>query len=179
MPTRADAFADSILATKPLFTRFLTGFDERSRTAQLPGMPNHVIWTLGHLAMTMHKVAEKFDGLPLPESDFSAGDGAQRGDAERFDLASIVIGSHPIDEASRYPTLARGRAIFERACDRFADAVRSAGDAKLDEPIIWHDGELPLWSLVARVCFHNGTHAGQLTDLRRMLGMPPIIAARS
>lgn len=176
MPTRSDAFADSILATKPLFTRFLAGFDEDSRTAQARALPNHVIWTLGHLALTMHRVAERFDGAALPASDFLTGDGRQ-GDETRFDTESVCIGSQPMDDGTMYPTLSTGVRIFEGACDRFAAAVRGASDAKLDETINWHDGPLPLWSLIARVCFHNGTHAGQLTDLRRALAMPPIIKA--
>jgi len=177
MTLRADAFADSILATMPLFTRFLAGFDEDSRTLQSPGMPNHVIWTLGHLAVTMHRVAAYFDDGPMPESDFTTGDGTA-GDAQRFDTESVCIGSVPSTDGSIYPSLERGRIIFEQACQRFAKAVRSAGDATLDETIDWHDGPLALWSLVSRVCFHNGTHAGQLIDLRRALGMQPVIVPK-
>ena len=174
MSARADAFADSILATKPLFMRFLTGFDDSSRTTQTPHLPNHVIWTLGHLAMTMHRLAGRFDGSDLPDADFVTGDGTAGGE-QRFDTESVSIGSQPTDDPSLYPTLARGAVIFEQACDRFAAAVRAGGEAKLDETLDWHDGQMPLWSLVARVCFHNGTHAGQLTDLRRALGMAPVI----
>ncbi len=123
MTSRADAFADSILATMPLFTRFLSGFDEASRTLQAPQVPNHAIWTLGHLAVTMHRVAAYFDHGPMPETDFTTGDGGA-GDTQRFDTESVCIGSQPSADASIYPTLERGRIIFEQACERFINILR-------------------------------------------------------
>jgi hypothetical protein len=45
----------------------------------------------------------------------------------------------------------------------------------LDQAVSWHGGEITLRSLVIRVAFHNGAHAGQLTDLRRALGLERVI----
>ena len=171
---RQDTLAESILATKPLFTRFVSGFDDASRAAQTPELPNHVIWCLGHCALTMHRVAERFDDNSLPETDFIQGDASQ-GDEARYDTESVCFDSTPSDNPALYPTLARGVEVFEAACDRFASAVRSATDEALDSMIPWHDGEMPLWKLIMRVCFHNGAHAGQITDLRRAMGMTRVI----
>ncbi|GAF96907.1 unnamed protein product, partial [marine sediment metagenome] len=95
--------------------------------------------------------------------------------ASRFDTESICFGSQPVSDGSRYPTLARGIEVYEAACDRLADAVRAAEPAALDQVIPWHGGEITLRALVSRVVFHNGVHAGQITDLRRPLGLERVI----
>jgi len=172
-----ETLARTLESTRPLFLRFLAGFDDSNRTRQADGLPNHVAWTLGHCALTMHRVAERYlnDGRSLPESDFFTGSGAS-GTKDRFDTESVCFASAPVDDPERYPTIERSRDIFESACDRFARAIREISPDRLNESIPWHDGEMPLYALVMRICFHNATHAGQLTDLRRALGLPPVIA---
>ena len=171
---RASALSDALRATKPFVTRFLAGFDDDNRTSQAPGLPNHAAWSLGHLALTMHRFAERIDGNALPESDFITGDGAS-GDSERFDTESVCFGSNPVDDPAIYPALAKSRRVFEDAIDRLASAIEGLDDAMLDEIQPWGSGEFPVAELAARIIFHNGTHAGQLTDLRRALGMPGVI----
>lgn len=171
---RAETLAENILATKPLLLRFVEDFNVEDATKQVEGLPNHVVWSLGHCALTMQRVSERFDGKQLPESDFVIGDGKQ-GDVNRFDTESVCIESVPVDDPSIYPNLVRSIEIFSNACNRFAEAVRNSPDEKFDEELPWHEGPMPFWKLVMRVCFHNGTHAGQLTDLRRALGKGRII----
>ncbi len=171
---RQQTLAELVRSTNGFLTRFLAGFDDTNRTHQPTNLPNHVIWNLGHCAMTMHRVATRFDGKPLPESDFVQGDGTH-GTGQLFDTTTVGFGSQPSDSPELYPLLDRGRAIFERACDRLATCIEIAPDSKLDEPQDWHGGPIPLWLLVMRVCFHNGTHAGQITDLRRALKLDAVI----
>lgn len=163
-----------MLSTKGFLMRFVRGFEESTRTTQAPFLPNHVVWTLGHCALTMNRMAERFDGQPLPDRDFVSGDGGN-GTSTQFDTESVCIGSQPVDEPTLYPTLARGIEAYELACDRFAAALRNATDEQLETMVEWHDGTHALWTLVNRVIFHNGTHAGQLVDLRRALRMDRII----
>jgi hypothetical protein len=40
----------------------------------------------------------------------------------------------------------------------------------------WGKSQVPLWSMASRMIFHNGTHCGQLADLRRALGLGSIFA---
>ena len=115
-----------------------------------------------------------FDDKPLPESDFIMGDGTN-GDSLRFDTESVCFDSTPAPDPSNYPTLQRATEIYEAACDRFAEAVRNTGDSKLDEMIPFHGSEVPLYTMIMRLCFHNGTHAGQIIDLRRSLSMQRVI----
>jgi hypothetical protein len=156
----------------PLLSRFLDGFNDENRTTQAPGLPNHAAWTLGHCALTMHRLAEALDGGALPEQDFVHGEGRD-GDHRRYDTQSICFRSVPMVDPARYPALERGQLIFEAAVQRLACAVE--GSASLDAPLQWHGQAIVAGRLVARVAFHNGCHGGQLTDLRRALGFPPVI----
>jgi hypothetical protein len=166
--------SDYILSTKSFFVRFVNGFEDSTRTTQAENLPNHIAWSLGHCALTMNRAAERFDGKPLPETDFIMGDGAN-GDSSHFDTESVCFDSTPQADPENYPTLERATVIFEAACDRFAQAVRNTTDTKLDEMIDFHGNEVPLYTLIMRLCFHNGAHAGQIIDLRRSLSMPRVI----
>lgn len=172
--TTQDVLAAIVRASPPLLLRFVEGFDDETRAAQLPGLVNHPAWILGHCALTMHRCAEKIDGEPLPESDFLTGDGRQ-GDARRFDTESVCFGSTPVGEASNYPTLDRAVAIIERSAERLAATLERASEAQLEVEHTWATHSATVPDLVARMVNHNGTHSGQLIDLRRALGMPGIL----
>lgn len=176
---RRHVIAEGILATKPALSRYLAGFDDSNHTRQAPNLPNHVAWCLGHLALTMHRVAEKFDGRPPAESDFFnpklAGPGTPR-PRDRYDVESISFGSTPTADAGRYPPFARCVEIFNNGCDRVGAAVRAADDATLDRVLQWGPMELPLWLLAMRMIYHNGDHTGQIADLRRALAMRSVFA---
>lgn len=172
MSLRQNMLADAIIAGKALVIRFLPGFDDSNHTRQATGLPNHLAWCLGHLALTMARTAERLDGVPPAESDFIAG---TRGDRERFGIESVSFNSTPADDPGNYPTFARCVQIFENACDRLAAAARAASDSKLDSMTKWGATDIPLWNAVARMLFHNGTHTGQIIDLRRALGFGRVL----
>ena len=169
-----DAIADFIDATKAGVARYLAGFDDSNHTRQAPHLPNHLAWCLGHCALTMHRAIEKFGAGPIPETDFIIG--AQRGDRERFGTESVAFGSTPTSDAGAYPSFARCVAIFNAASDRLARTSREASDGKLRETTAWGPGQVPLYLLAMRMCTHNGTHTGQIADLRRALGFKSIFA---
>ncbi len=175
---RQDTLAETILTSGELLVRFLPGFDDNNRTTAAPGLPNHAAWCLGHCALTMHRVAERLDKLPLPEADFINGDGT-RGDAERFDTESVAFNSTAVDQPDHYPLLERARQTFESACDRLATAARNASDSELEVMVPWFPAEIPLWKMLIRLSFHNGAHTGQIIDLRRALGLGPVIRSPS
>jgi DinB superfamily len=175
MPTQQDLLAHFVTNSVELFLRFLPGFTEENRTAQAPHLPNHLAWTLGHLALYLNRVAELAADAPFPESDFLTGDGRQ-GDAKRYDTESVAYGSTPIDDPGIYPPLARGREILEKAGARLAAALRALPDEVLAErQITWGCVDLSVTDLVARISNHNGNHAGQIVDLRRALGLGGVI----
>lgn len=172
--TRQELLAEIVLASPTLVGRYLKGFDSSNHTRQAPGLPNHVAWSLGHCALTMHRVAEKLDGKPLPEADFI--DKSPLGDTGRFGAESVAFGSTPTNDTAQYPGLDRSVQIFHSACDRLAAAARRATDPQLDQKVPWGAGETTLVMLIARMAFHNGMHTGQIADLRRGLGMGSIFA---
>ena len=168
----------TVRATSPLFQQFLAGFDDENRTRQAPGLPNHVSWTLGHLAVTMQRCADVIAGFnepqTLPTSDWVHGDGTA-GDPSRYDTESVCFGSTPVRDAGAYPRLRRAVEIFEASIDRLAGEVASATESSLSREVKWGSRVLEAGALVQRVIFHNGAHAGQIADLRRALGMPHVI----
>lgn len=170
--------AAAIRATAPLIEVFLDGFDDDSRVTQTAGMPNHVAWTLGHLALTMHRASDFVAGFnepqKLPTSDWIHGDGTA-GDPSRYDTESVAFGSTPIADPAKYPRMMRAEEIFRASVDRFADETAAASPKALEREIKWGSATLTIDALVYRILFHNGTHAGQLIDLRRALKMPSVI----
>ena len=182
--------AEGVLSTKTLLARYLVGFDDTNHTRMGPHLPNHVAWTLGHLALTMYRVVEKIDGKVAPPGDFlptGAMSHHYRAGAEKvspysvvpldaYDPEAVAFGSKPVDDPRLYPSFTRCGQIYNGACDRLAAAVRATDAAPLDRMVKWGGVELPLWMLVMRMVFHNGTHTGQLADLRRSLGFKSIYA---
>ncbi|MBC8105069.1 MAG: DinB family protein [Anaerolineae bacterium] len=173
--TRQTLLAEMVRQSRDLLHRYLRGFDHCNHTHQARSLPNHLAWTLGHLAITMHRTAERIDGQPLPATDFLTGDG-RSGDANHFDTESVSFGSKPIADSRMYPLWPRCVAICDAAVERLVRAIETADDAKLDLKTKWGNTEVPLYTLAGRMVFHNSTHTGQIADLRRALGMGTILA---
>lgn len=169
--TPQSVIADTIELSKANLARYLVGFDDATSTRQAANLPNHVRWNIGHLALTMHRVAEKADGKPLPESDFAAAT-----QAGRFHTEPVAFGSKPADEEIAYPPLARCVEIYNAAVDRLSAAARALPDARITEPAAWAGGQTPLYQLIVRMAYHNGFHIGQIADMRRALGFKSIFS---
>lgn len=168
-----DVLADAVLQTKMLTGRFIAGFDDATGLRQQPAMPNHVVWNLGHLAITMHRCIEKITGRTgVPESDFvSGGTPGGGGDAKRFAIESVSFGSAPTSDARAYPGMARAVEIFNNAVERLASEARALPDAELAATVAWGMNQTTTKKdLVLRMVFHNGFHTGQVSDLRRAMG---------
>lgn len=171
--TRHDALSESVLQSRGLLMRYLAGFDDSNHTATAPSLPNHVAWILGHCALTMHRGAEKIDGMARLEGGFV--EGRASGDAERFGTESVAFGSNPAAAGVAFPRMTRCTEIFGGAVERLAAALREASEESLDEVVPFFGGtSMPRWNVAPRIVFHNGTHCGQIADLRRALGMRPI-----
>lgn len=173
-PSSPATLARMIRQSVPLLTRFLRGFDEGNRTSQRPGLPNHPAWILGHCAFTMAKLASLAGGPTPPERDFAPGnfpssDRLPGTTPDRCFIEDIAKDSHPIDDSRRYPSLARATEIFERAASDLANFIESLPPAQLERLIDWNGSPQRIDDMAMRLSFHNGMHAGQLTDLRRAL----------
>jgi len=171
---RRDTIAQGILSCKALTARYYKGFDDTNHTRQAPGLPNHLAWTLGHCALIMSRLALSIDATPVPDTDFIAA--SHTNDRERFGTEVVCFGSPSPAPTAEWPPMARCVHIYESAIDRLAAAVRAVDDRKLDSTIKWGAVEFPLWQLGLRMLFHNGSHVGQIADLRRAFNMPSVFA---
>lgn len=187
--TRRDTIAEAILASRMLFHRYLAGFDDTNHTRQASNLPNHVAWCLGHCALTLHRGLERVNNQPLPEADFFTppSDLTTRtpprpvrpgvvSTLNRYDTETIAFQSLPSENGAIYPRYQRCVEIFDRACERYAAGIRELPEERLDTMIQWGQIQIPVWASGLRLAFHNGTHCGQIADLRRALGMRSIFA---
>jgi hypothetical protein len=169
--TRQQTLSAIVRESHVLFARYLAGFGSLNCLATAPNLPNHLTWTLGHLSITMYRSAAKLDGLEPPQSVFVDG---PVGDSLRYGIESIAFGSRPKVDASIYPPFERCIQIFDDSFERICAAFEQASDSTIDKQVAWGKQLAPAWSLAARMAFHNGTHCGQIVDLRRALGMKSI-----
>jgi hypothetical protein len=173
----AKILASSVESTGPLLLRYADGFDTVTAIRQLHGLPNHLLWILGHCGFTMQRVGGFLDGGEVPRADYRAQPEPEVGN-NSFVISVIQRDSIPLECAEQYPSLPRGLEIFASAITRLATAVREVSPEQLASPVEWHEGPIELSQLIHRVCFHNACHAGQIVDLRRGLGLPRIIGAK-
>jgi len=170
--------ARGVRSTEVLMLRFCEGFGETTKCRQTPGLSNHAAWILGHCSMTMHHAADRVLGYeedqPLPTRDFVSADGTA-GDPSRYDTATICFGSTPTGEASRFPRWARCVEVYRTGSERLAASLEETAPGRIGRSVRWGPIYLPVGDLVWRVVFHNGTHAGQLVDLRRALGFERVV----
>lgn len=175
MQTRSETLAAAVRNTAPLVTRYLAGFDDTNHTAQPPGLPNHAAWTLGHVALTLHRCAELADRRPLPDDDFRTDEPTPTGRIPmRFYTEDVCFDSQPADERMRYPSMESCVLIYERAVDRLAQAVEHCNEDQLDQEHPWGNAAAPYHLLISRMIFHAGMHTGQLADTRRALALGSI-----
>jgi hypothetical protein len=105
-----------------------------------------------------------------------AADGRHLGPSGRFDTESVCFGSTPPADPAAFPPLVRCIAVFDQAAQRLADHVLRLEEEMLDAPIAWGNAQISGAAALTRMVFHNGTHTGQIADLRRALGMKSIFA---
>jgi hypothetical protein len=154
------ALADGIVHSAELLRRYLAGFDDSNATKQAPHLPNHVMWCMGHLAITMHRIAER-----ISQKEIRLG----------WDPEPFAFGSKPVADRAAYPSWSEINKRFDAALKTLADVVRGLNDADLARSIPWGAGTISVRDAAIRMVFHNGTHTGQIVDLRRALGMERVI----
>lgn len=157
-----NALAEAVSETGDFFLRYVKGFDDGNATAQTPGLPNHLVWTLGHLALYMHRASEL-----ITQTEVELG----------WDPEPFAFGSATSDDPSAYPDLATMLRRFNSAVDALTTAVGGLPAGGLDRQIQWGGpgATISVRDLVLRMVFHNGTHCGQIIDLRRGLGLGRVL----
>ncbi len=122
---------------------------------------NHALWIMGHLAVTDDWLAGLYDDADrkLPEAYGSL----------------FAMGSEPVNDPAAYPAPAEVRQHFDAAHTRMLNAVEAASDAKLAEPLPddIKDFAPDKLAMALSLAWHEGLHTGQLTVIRKSLGIGP------
>jgi len=130
--------------------------------APFPGA-NHALWIMGHLATT----DDMFLGKLMPrEPKLLAKWGELFG-----------MGSKPVGDAAAYPSFDEIRAAFRNMREELMGWLKSQDDAAMARPL--PEGlEMfapNLATFMGNLAAHESLHAGQLTVIRKHLGLAPKI----
>jgi hypothetical protein len=120
---------------------------------------NHALWVLGHLACSDDFFATSLGGC---ESVI---------DEKWPEL--FGMGSKPVDDPGAYPSLEEVMSGLERARQGMLETFRAMGEQKLMSatPDDWQAFAPTYATVMGSIAFHEGFHAGQLSAVRRSLGL--------
>jgi uncharacterized damage-inducible protein DinB len=124
----------------------------------VPGA-HHALWILGHLVCT--------------DDYFSTTLGQRESVIDEKWNELFGMGSKPSDDASAYPSLEEIKTRLDEARQGMLETFQSMDEQKLlsRTPEEWGEFAPTYASAMASVAFHEGFHAGQLSAVRRSLGM--------
>lgn len=122
---------------------------------------NHALWVLGHVTVTDDYVMHELGKQP-------------RQLAEQWHRL-FGPGSTPVADAGAYPGVEEVRAAAGRQREAFVRWMRSLPDEQLDSPVPedWREFCSVYANLPAALAWHEGMHTGQVTVIRKALGMRP------
>jgi hypothetical protein len=145
--------------------KFASGFSDAQMTAMPCPTSNHVLWNLGHLAVSNAWFASMIDGAPV-------------GVEESWDKM-FGMNSKPVADASAYPSIADVRAMYQKTAERLEDAARARTDADLAQPPTGDSGGFLADRLdaVLKAAWHEGWHLGQIAECRKALGLPSAMSS--
>ena len=160
-PMRDRALAHAKFA-HGMINKFAEGFAPEQVVAQAGACPNHLLWTLGHLASSASWTHGMITGgAPIVPEGYSS---------------LFGMGSKPIGDPALYPSFDEVRAAYESSFRRLVDAVEQLDDEALLQAPEQDSGGFISDKLDAlnKLAWHEGWHLGQLSDLRRGLGLPNV-----
>ncbi|MGD9690465.1 MAG: DinB family protein [Phycisphaerales bacterium] len=134
-----------------------------SLTHQGHAHENHALWTLGHLAGAYDWFAGMLDGEPSrTPAHFQEPFGGK---------------SAPVRDATKYPPLAEVKSVFDASWARLLRAAKGTSAGDLRKATRTDSMGFAPSRLVAlhRVAWHDGWHAGQVSTIRRSLGLPSVM----
>jgi hypothetical protein len=162
MPTANDVIVHSLETSLLVLGRFCDDLETDEFLHRITPKANCAAWTVGHLIVSERSALKAF-GVPLPplpddgfEKRFSRDEGCpQAGD---FGDVTILM-----------PLLRQHRAAL-------IDAVKRATAEQLDRPL---EKPHPVFGTAGQlanfIAFHSIMHAGQISQIRRHLGRPPVM----
>lgn len=132
-------------------------------TFQPSGSENHLMWTLGHLATFYSWAHSLVTGkrLPLPP-EFPK---------------LFGYGSRPQADAGAYPAFERVQQVHDESFDTLVAAFERLGPDELLAPPVEnsHGTAETRLDVIHRTAWHDGWHQGQISALRRSLGLTGVL----
>ncbi len=121
---------------------------------------NHAIWVLGHLAYS--------------DDGFTAALGQRESVIDESWKELFGMGSKPSPDASKYPSLDDIKAALKRTRKALIDWIESLDEQQLLTPLPegWNVFAPNNAAVLPSLAWHEGFHAGQLSAVRRSLGLP-------
>ncbi len=160
--TSRDAILFSLRQVAGLVQMFTADLDHQQMHHRVVPAANATAWILGHLVLSERRALKMLgqDDLPaLPE-----------GFEERFARNDEATQSADYGDATMLP------ALFAEHRQRLVAAVESADEAAFDQPL---EQPMRIASTVGELLvffgIHVSTHLGQISMIRRSLGMKPLI----
>jgi hypothetical protein len=165
MSTKAHAL-ELLDFTHGLLNQMIDGVPADKATFQVHPTSNHVLFTVGHLACTYNWLSGALDPTnattpKLPET-----------------YKALFTGDcKPSADPARYPALAEVRRNYDDAFSAFRKLVDGLRDSDLwSKPATDTGGFCSSKIDAAYKCaWHDGWHLGQVADLRRALGIKPLM----
>jgi hypothetical protein len=144
----------------------LDAIDAADYFRQPAGIPTHVGWQVGHLAIAEYRLClERLRGARPSDAEFLP--------ADFLDL--FGKGSTPVPDASRYPTPAQLRQVLDAVHAHTLAEVAGFPVSLFDEPV---SAPHPMFTdkggAVRWAAMHEMLHAGQIGLLRRLWGAVPL-----
>ncbi len=122
---------------------------------------NHVLWILGHLACTDEYFLNNVGGRPY----------------NRFEKWEklFFMKSKPTPNRTDYPPVAEVKEALDKNRQELIGWFKSMSDAELVKPI---EGDMSQFAanravLMSTIAWHEGLHAGQMSVVRKSLGIAP------
>jgi uncharacterized damage-inducible protein DinB len=164
------------MSTKDCLTRQLTGARRMTErlladfhtpeqwTKQVATQCNHALWFVGHMAHTDNFMISILDPAQSKKAD---------GFAERFGTGSI-----PTPNPADYPPSDEVVSVMRERREKLLSILKTLSEEDLAKPTPKGTPEfIPDYaSIFETVVWHEGLHSGQLTVLRKVLGLPPVMA---
>jgi len=123
---------------------------------------NHALWTLGHLATVNQYFLKSLAGR----------------DGALFEKhkAMFFAKSQPSPDVASYPPIDVVRDYFKTSRAAFRSWVESLSDEQLTgpTPAEFQKFAPTLGNILMRLMWHEGMHYGQLTVIRKSLGLAPV-----
>lgn len=139
---------------------FVDGFPPDRAFAMPTAHDNHLVWQLGHLAVT---------------NGFFCGCVSAKAWTTSESLNKLFgMASKPVSDPAVYPSLAETTAMLQESLKTFIGLVKQYDDAALsvDAEIDTHGFLKTKLDSIGRNAFHYGWHLGQVSALRRALALP-------